>query len=63
MIINGDVTFKFLEVDKIVEILGNLPKCCVVANNHVGNLVVYKKVDDQFEYFGYVDFLADGEFE
>lgn len=62
MIIDHDVTFKFLDPKKLAAALGEVPDGCVVSVNGVGNLAVHSKAGDSFEFVGFIDFVGDGEF-
>lgn len=59
MIINHDVCFKFLPVSTIKQLLSEIPDDYVIWPNAVGNLSVFRRIGDNFDYCGIIDFLGN----
>ena len=51
---------KFLEADRLIELLQQLPQNYKIAPNNVKNLAIF---DEEDNYYGFIDFLMDGEIE
>jgi len=63
MIIGYDTFFKFLNTEKLINLLQTLPEGSVVSPNQVGNLAIYTIQGEEFTFIGYVAFLHEGEIE
>ena len=63
MIIDHNVEFKFLPVSTLKSLLSEIPDDFIIWPNAVGNLSVFRRNDDDFDYVGIIDFLGDGDID
>lgn len=63
MIIDDDISFKFLPTPKLIELLSTLPPDTFIWPNRVGNLTIFTREGDDFTMVGMIDFLFEGDLE
>ena len=56
--LNEQAGFKYITVEKLIDLLQTLPKKYWIAPNTVGNFLI---MNDYGKFVGYIDILLDGD--